>query len=89
MHTIESVESAYRNLANAIIIQAANDYRKALDGKSYYYNKTPEMVIKEVERFFHSSWYRLLTKIDGDFIIEQLHREHNEKVRKEQLCKSN
>ena len=80
------IETAYRNLANAIIVQAAKDYRNALDGKSYYYNRPPEGIIREVERFFHSSWYRKLTKVDGDFIIEQLHREHNERIRKEQLC---
>ena len=82
------IEEAYCNLANAIVIQAADDYRKALDGKTYS-NKKPKTVIKEVEKFFHSAWYRMLTNIDGDFLIEQLHREHNEKGRKEQLCESN
>ena len=83
------IEEAYRNLADAIIIQAAADYRKALNGKTYYESKPPEWVMKEVESFFHSSWFRTLTKLDGDFIIEQLHREHNERIRKEQLCESN
>ena len=82
------IEEAYRNLANAIVIQAANDYRNALEGKSYY-GRQPKSVIIDVERFFHSSWYRELTKIDGDFLLEQLDREYKEKVRKEQLCKSN
>jgi hypothetical protein len=91
MHRI-SIEQAYRNLADAIIIQASDDYRNALNGKTY--NKkschTPEGIIKECERFFHSSWYHSLTKIDGDFIIEQLQREHNEKVRKEkESCELN
>ena len=86
---MRNLELCYRDLADAIVIQAANDYRKALDGKTYYYTKPPEAVIKEVEKFFHSSWFHILTKLDGDFLIEQLHREHNEKMRKEQLCKSN
>lgn len=86
---MRDLEIAYRDLANAIIVRAANDYRDALDGKTYYENKPPESIIKEVEKFFHSSWYRTLTKVDGDFVIEQLRREHNEKIRKEQLCKSN
>ena len=80
------IETAYRNLANAIVVQAAKDYRNALDGKGISITKPPEYVIKEVTKFFHSSWYRKLTKVDGDFIIEQLHREHNERIRKEQLC---
>lgn len=84
---MHSIELAYHNLGNAIIVQAAKDYRGALDGKTYHSNQTPSSIIKEVERFFHSSWYRELTKLDGDFLIEQLRREHNEKVRKEQLCK--
>ena len=79
----------YQDLTNAIVVQAADDYRKALDGKSYSKLKTPEGVIEELEKFFHSSWYRMLTKVDGDFLIEQLKREHNEKIRKEQLCESN
>lgn len=86
---MQSIELAYCNLANAIIVQAADDYRKALDGKTYYYKKSTLSIIKDVEKFFHSSWYRELTKVDGDFLIEQLHREHNEKIRKEQLCESN
>ena len=86
---MRDLEIAYRDLANAIVIQAADDYRRALDGKSYYVTKPPEAIIKEVEKFFHSSWYHMLTKVDGDFLIEQLRREHNEKVRKEKLCESN
>lgn len=91
MHKI-SIEHAYRDLADAIVIQATNDYRNALDGKTYSKNSrhTPEWVIRECKRFFHTSWYRMLTKVDGDFLIEQLEREHNEKVRKEkELCESN
>lgn len=87
--TIIISEASYRELADAIILQAVDDYRKALDGKSYiqHVNKTPEWVKKECEKFFRSSWFRALTKIDGDFLIEQLEREHNEKVRRKQSCK--
>ncbi len=83
------IEEAYRNLANAIIIRAADDYRRALNGEVYSDWRTPESVMKEVEKFFHSSWYRDLTKVDGDFLIEQLKLEHSERIRKEQLCESN
>ena len=38
-------------------------------------------VIKEVEKFFHSSYFEMLTKIKGDYIIEILKREHKEKER--------
>lgn len=86
---MRDIEICYRDLAIAIVKQAADDYRKALNGKTYNEYKPPEAVIKDVEKFFHSSWYRTLTRVDGDFLLEQLHREHNEKIRKEQLCKSN
>jgi hypothetical protein len=87
--TITITKASYRELADAIILQAVDDYRKALDGKSYsqHVNKTPEWVKKECKKFFRSSWFRALTKIDGDFLIEQLEREHNEKVRRKQSCK--
>ena len=86
---MQRIESAYRELGNAIIVRAAEDYRNALDGKTYSVKKPPEALIKELEKFFHSPWYRALTKLNGDFLIEQLKREHNEKLRKEQLCESN
>ena len=81
-------EFAYRKLADAIVIQAADDYRKALDGKGYD-DTPPEQVIEETEKFFHSSWYRMLTTVNGKYLISRLRKEHKEKQRKEQLCESN
>lgn len=88
---MRDIESAYRKLAEAIIVKAAEDYFNALNGISYLTNKKKdsEWVIKECEKFFHSQWYRTLTDVDGDFLIEQIKREHNRQVRKEQLCESN
>ena len=77
----------YQNLANAIILQAVTDYRNALDGFGYNH-KPPEAVITEIEKFFRSSGYRMLTKVKGEYLMEQLRKEHKEKERKEQLCKS-
>ena len=71
---------AYQDLANAIVHQAADDYRNALNGKSYD-NHPPEKIIKKIEKFFRSSWYRTLTKVDAEYLIEQLKREHFEKER--------
>lgn len=84
-NTIVVTELAYQELANAIVLRAVDDYRNALDGKTYDENPrhTPQWVMKECEKFFRSSWYRSLTKVDGEFLIEQLKREHNEKIRKE------
>ena len=81
------MQDGYENLANAIVIQACNDYRNALDGTGYSY-KSPQAVIKELEKFFHSSYFRMLTKVKGEYLIERLRQEHQEKLRKEKLCKS-
>ena len=81
------MQDVYENLANAIVVQAANDYRAALDGIGYDY-KPAEAVLKELEKFFLSSYYRMLTKVKGEYLMERLKQEHLEKKRKEQLCES-
>lgn len=77
----------YDDLANAIVEQAVYDYRKALEGKSCE-GMPPKVVIKEVERFFHSSYFYSLTKVRGEYILYQLKKEHEEKERKKE-CVSN
>jgi hypothetical protein len=66
----------YEQLANAIILQAVKDYRDALNKlkKRPRYDPAKDM-IAEVERFFHSDWYRELTSVDGNFLIEKLRSE--------------
>lgn len=85
---MQKFECRYNDLANAVIEQAANDYRRALDGKGLSVDGKcpipPEDVIKEVERFFRSQYFRMLTKVNGEYLLDQLNREHEEKVRKAQ-----
>jgi pyruvate dehydrogenase complex dehydrogenase (E1) component len=81
------MQEPYENLANAIVVQACNDYRAALDGIGYDY-KPADAVIKELEKFFRSSRFRMLTKVKGEYLMERLKQEHQEKLRKEKLCKS-
>lgn len=66
----------YEQLANAIILQAAKDYRDALNKlkKRPHYDPAKDM-IAEVERFFHADWYRELTSVDGNFLIKKLRSE--------------
>ena len=78
----------YVDLANAIVKQAADDYRSALKG-NLVGGKPPEEVIPKIEKFFRSEWYRTLTKVDADYLLEELRKEHRENMRKEQLCESN
>ena len=75
------VDRAYQDVANAIIIRAVEDYRNALDGITYDGRLTPEKVIERVEKFFHSKYFHILTKVKPDYLIEQLRKEHYEKKR--------
>lgn len=58
----------YINLANAIVSVAADDYRTALEENN-------EGLKKSLERFFHSSWYGVLTKVEPDVILGRIQRE--------------
>lgn len=52
-------------LANAIILQAVNDYRAHSDLRT----------INEIESFFRSEWFAMLTKLDGEALLEKLREE--------------
>ena len=73
--------TVYHDLANAIVLRAVEDYRNALDGISYKKNLTPEQVIEEIEKFFRSEYFTILTKVNGEYLIEELKKEHEEKER--------
>ena len=69
------MDDPYRTLANAIIVQAAKDYRKALRqlrrNPSY---ETARNEKNDVERFFHSEWFHYLTNVDPDYLLDYLAR---------------
>lgn len=66
----------YEDLANAIILTAVKDYRDALKKLKKYPNSNALKHTKiEIERFFRSKWYSLLTDINPEFLIEQLNEE--------------
>ena len=66
-------------LANAIIVQAAKDYRQALRKQQKEPdNAAARIRIEEVERFFRSDWYRLLTAVDGEMMIRMLREDVEE-----------
>ena len=57
----------YENLANAVIAQAAEDYRAALKKiKAHPKNKDAIDEALRIERFFRSGWYQTLTSVDGE-----------------------
>jgi hypothetical protein len=72
-----SIEYNLEDLTNAIVKQAADDYRKALRGKGYS-GKSASEVIVEVEKFFRSKYFNLLTNVKGEYLIEKLKEEYYE-----------
>ena len=55
----------YENLANAIVLQAVKDYRLSDD----------EAELAEIERFFRSDWFGVLTDVDPEYLIRRLRKE--------------
>ena len=72
-------ENPYEKLANAIILQAVSDYRRALRKvKKKPKNRDAIDGALQIERFFRSEWYQVLTSVDGEYLIEKLHEEVSE-----------
>ena len=72
-------ENPYEKLANAIILQAVSDYRAAL--KKVKKNPKNRDAIDEalqIEKFFWSEWYQVLTSVDGEYLIDRLRKEVSE-----------
>lgn len=68
--------TGYQALANAIVEQAAKDYRTAL--KSLRRRPDSKVAMEEameLERFFHSGWYSMLTDADPDYLITKLRKD--------------
>ena len=68
--------NSYEMLANAIVVQAAKDYRAArrkLLKDPYSINALK--TVKEVEVFFRSDWFKVLTPVDGGTILKLLKEE--------------
>lgn len=55
----------YHNLANAIIVMAADDYIRAIKSKDILRQR-------EIESFFYSDWYQVLTNVDPFELVESL-----------------
>ncbi len=77
----DPIDRAYQDLANAVVKQAVEDYRKALRGIGCGERK-PDRVAKEVEQFFRSHHFEIFTKVKGEYLIERLKKEHEENERR-------
>ena len=68
--------TGYQALANAVIEQAVKDYRDALRRlKRHPDSKAAMAEAMEIEGFFHSPWFGVLTQIDPDYLINRLRQE--------------
>lgn len=64
------------NLANAIVLQAVKDYRKAQRRlKKNQRDADSKATCRECERFFRSQWFQTLTSIDGEVLLAKLKEE--------------
>ena len=69
----------YKELANAIILQAVEDYRKW--EKEYSDSRDDQKLRKslvELNEFFCSEWFELLTDLDGEQLLARVKAELEE-----------
>lgn len=71
-YLFRDIKTGYENLANAIVAQAVDDYRRLLRGKRVQ-NKVTK---KDCEKFFLSQWFESLTQVDGKKILKRLQKEY-------------
>ena len=67
----------YEEIANAIVIQACNDYKKSYKQslrRSGIVGEADEE-LAELEEFFRSEWYKKLTDVDGEYLMERIRNE--------------
>ena len=70
------MENCYTNLANAIILLAVKDYRRALRRlKKFPGDKDAKIRKLECEQFFRSGWFEVLTSLDGKVLLRKLYQE--------------
>lgn len=70
------IMDCYHNLANAIIITAANDWRKAVQTLKKYPSNTSAQKEKALcEEFFLSEYFDILTNVYGDDLLRRLKEE--------------
>jgi hypothetical protein len=73
-YLFREIKTGYENLANAIVAQAVDDYRRLLRGK-----RVPDKVTKKkCEKFFLSKWFESLTQVDGKKILKRLQKEYED-----------
>ena len=71
----------YQNLANSIIKQACADYKRVLKKiKTNQDTAEIQREKKELEEFFESDWFRVLTDISHLVLINEIKREIDNEI---------
>lgn len=67
------IDESYEDLANAIILSAVRDYKRALIHlERNPDNESAKREIERGERFFYSSWFEMLTDLHPDYLVRKL-----------------
>lgn len=80
----ENITSNYIDLANAIIAQAAEDYKVLKERELKYgvlYDRDAERMT-ELKDFFTGKWFAKLTTLDGTYLMKLLDKEVKETLNK-------
>jgi hypothetical protein len=66
---------AYKRLGNAVILQAARDYKRAYRKRARYpKDNSAKDECRELEEFFRSQRFQIFTDLDGPALLEKLQK---------------
>lgn len=65
----------WQELATSIVLRAVEDYRMALRDIPVNNYTSPAQTIRECTMFFRSEWFKILSNLDGEFIMRKLKEE--------------
>lgn len=73
LYFLKATDRQFEDLGNSVIARAAKDYKRAVR----LLKKDPEdlesIIIKEeIEEFFLSDWFNVLTNLDGNNLLRRL-----------------
>ena len=74
------IRQPWEDLANGIIEQAADDYKKALKRIKKSKQLKAVQEIHSLNRWFRSEWFSMLTQVDPEYIIEKLNKYYGNDV---------
>ena len=68
------IRQPWEDLANGIIEQAADDYKKALKRIKKSKQLKAAQEIHSLNRWFRSEWFSMLTQVDPEYLIQNLNK---------------